>query len=72
MFLNTDKNNNGIEEFLKSMNFIAPEGQNLKYFIVPINQNNENISAAAQSSGFTPLANENQVKGVTSFILNVT
>ena len=35
MFLNTDKNNNGIEEFLKSMNFIAPEGQNLKYFIVP-------------------------------------
>ena len=51
------------------MNFIAPEGQNLKYFIVPINQNNENISAAAQSSGFTPLANENQVKGVTDNIV---
>ena len=30
---------------------------------------NENISAAAQSSGFTPLANENQVKGVTDNIV---
>ena len=69
MFLNTDKSDNGIEEFLKSMNFLAPEGQNLKYFIVPLNQNNEVISNTAQSSGFVPLANENQVKGVTDNIV---
>ena len=69
MFLNTDNNGNGIEEFLKSMNVIAPEGQNLKYFIVPISQNNETISTTAQSSGFTPLANDNQVKGVTDNIV---
>ena len=54
---------------LKSMNFLAPEGQNLKYFIVPLNQNNEVISNTAQSSGFVPLANENQVKGVTDNIV---
>lgn len=69
MFLNTDNGGNKIEDFLKSMNFLAPEGQNLKYFIVPINQNNEVISANAQSSGFAPLANENQVEGVTDNIV---
>lgn len=69
MFLNTDNNNNGIEDFLKSMDFIAPAGQNLKYFIVPFNQNNETISNTAKSSGFVPLANDNQVKGVTDNIV---
>ena len=69
MFLNTDTNGNKIEDFLKSMNFMAPEGQNLKYFIVPLNQNNEVLSANAQASGFAPLANENQVKGVTDNIV---
>jgi hypothetical protein len=69
MFLNTDKSENGIEEFLKSMNFLAPQGQNLKYFIIPFNQNNETISQTAQASGFAPLANENQVKGVTDNIV---
>ena len=69
MFLNTDKADNSIEEFLKSMNFMAPEGQSLKYFIVPVNQNNEVISNVASSNGFVPLANENQVKGVTDNIV---
>lgn len=69
MFLNTNTSDNGIEEFLKSMNFLVPEGQNLKYFIVPLNQNNEVISTNAQASGFTPLANENQIEGVTDNIV---
>lgn len=69
MFLNTDNNGNKIEDFLKSMNFLAPNGQNLKYFIVPVNQNNEMISTNAVASGFEPLANENQVEGVTDNIV---
>lgn len=69
MFLNTNGNNTSIEDFLKSMNFLAPNGQNLKYFIVPLNQDNQTIFNVASASGFEPLANENQVEGVTDNIV---
>lgn len=69
MFLNTNTEGVGIEDFLKSMNFIAPNGQDLKYFIVPLNQNNQVLANAASTSGFEPLANENQIKGVTDNIV---
>lgn len=69
MFLNVDNSSSGVEDFLKSMNFLAPNGQNLKYFIVPLDQNNNEISNVAKSSGFVPLANDNQVKGVTDNIV---
>lgn len=70
MFLNTNNGeNNKIEDFLKSMEFIAPNGQSLKYFIIPAGQDTPEIGSVAQSNGFVQLPNDNQVKGVTDNIV---
>lgn len=56
---------NTVEDFLKAMKFIAPEGKNLKYFIVPINSDNDNLKNAAGFNGFEPLVQNTQNRNIT-------
>lgn len=62
MFLTQEPHN--IEDFLKSVNFVAPEGMNLKYFIVPLNAVNKDFNNAANENGFQA-EKEMDVPGIT-------
>ncbi len=65
MFLTQQPHN--IEDFLKSVKFIAPEGMNLKYFIVPLNTVDGQLDTAANDAGFVK-EKELNVPGVTDTI----
>lgn len=56
-----------IEDFLKSVNFITPQGMNLKYFIVPLNGVNDAFTAVSTEAGYSP-EQELNVPGVTDTI----
>lgn len=75
MFLSNKTNN--VEDFLKALNFIAPEGTNLKYFVVPVNAGPDGqmsvngfngFNQVASDAGYDPLPNDNQIPGVTDTI----
>lgn len=68
MFIN-DKDHT-IGDFLTAINFLAPQGMNLKYFIVPYAANTEMLASGAAEGGFTPEATSNMqnVPGVTDTI----
>lgn len=65
MFLTQEPHN--IEDFLKSVKFVAPEGMNLKYFIVPLNSVNGSLDNTANEAGFEKVKELN-VPGVTDTI----
>jgi hypothetical protein len=59
-----------IEDFLKAINFIAPAGYTLEYFITPQDENNkENAYVAPKDIGFTSTPSESIVPGVTDTIV---
>lgn len=69
MFLQSEDHN--IDDFLKAVNFIAPQGFNLKYFIVPYAANNTILAGGAAQNGFEvtqPEPNSQDVKGITDTI----
>lgn len=57
-----------IEDFLKAINFIAPQGYNLEYFITPAD-GSENNYAAPADAGFTSTVSDSIVPGVTDTIM---
>ena len=65
MFLTQEPHN--IEDFLKSVKFVAPEGMNLKYFIVPLNTANGALDNTANEAGYEKVKELN-VPGVTDTI----
>lgn len=65
MFLTQEPHN--IEDFLKSVKFVAPEGMNLKYFIVPLNSVNGQLDTLADDAGFAK-EQELNIPGVTDTI----
>jgi hypothetical protein len=65
MFLTQEPHN--IEDFLKSVKFVAPEGMNLKYFIMPLNTANGSFDSLANDAGFEKVKELN-VPGVTDTI----
>lgn len=67
MFLTTKQNS--IEDFLKAVNFITPEGMELKYFIVPKNQDTNILCNNAECMGFEPRKNEQAMEGITDTIV---
>ena len=70
MFINDQDHT--IEDFLQAVNFVAPKGMSLKYFIVPYAANTEALMAGAGQYGFEPeptiQANAQDVPGVTDTI----
>lgn len=67
MFINDQTHD--IEDFLTAVNFVAPKGMQLKYFIIPYAGQNELLTAEATENGFTPTEKrENEVPGVTDTI----
>lgn len=69
MFLQSEDHD--INDFLKAVNFIAPQGYNLKYFIVPYAANNTILAGGAAQNGFEvsePESNSQDVKGITDTI----
>lgn len=65
MFLTQEPHN--IEDFLKSVKFVAPEGMNLKYFIVPLNATTTALDNNANDAGFEKVKELN-IPGVTDTI----
>lgn len=57
-----------IEDFLKAINFIAPKGYTLEYFITPQDGTNNNY-VAPNDIGFTSAPSESIVPGVTDTIV---
>lgn len=58
-----------IEDFLKAINFIAPQGYTLEYFITPQDGNNDNGYVAPNDIGFTSAPSESIVPGVTDTVV---
>ena len=72
MFLQSEDHD--INDFLSAVNFIAPQGFNLKYFIVPYAANNSVLAGNAINNGFEqyePERNSQDVKGITHTITYV-
>ena len=72
MFLQSEDHD--INDFLSAVNFIAPQGFNLKYFIVPYAANNSILAGNAINNGFEqyePERNSQDVKGITDTITYV-
>lgn len=72
MFLQSEDHD--INDFLSAVNFIAPQGFNLKYFIVPYAANNTILAGGAINNGFEqyePERNSQDVKGITDTITYV-
>lgn len=72
MFLQSEDHD--INDFLSAVNFIAPQGFNLKYFIVPYAANNTILAGNAINNGFEqyePERNSQDVKGITDTITYV-
>jgi len=72
MFLQSEDHN--IDDFLNAVNFIAPQGFNLKYFIVPYAANTTILAGGAQDNGYErvePERNSQDVKGITDTITYV-
>lgn len=58
-----------IEDFLKAINFIAPQGYTLEYFIAPQDGSNENNYVAPNNTGFVGAPSESIVPGVTDTVV---
>lgn len=68
MFINDQ--DHVITDFLKAVNFIAPQGMSLKYFIVPYAANTEGLASVADQNGFLQdiSSNAQNVPGITDTI----
>lgn len=66
MFL-TDAPKN-IKDFLDSVNFLAPQGMSMKYFIVPFAAGSEDLHQQATQNGFEQVIDNQNVSGVTDTI----
>lgn len=68
MFIND--RDHGINDFLSAVNFLAPQGMSLKYFIVPYAANTIAIQNGASEIGLEPeiASNQQDVPGVTDTI----
>jgi hypothetical protein len=53
----------GIEEFLQALNFIAPKGTNISYFITPVSDSN--LTGTANNAGYQVEKNTQDAPGVT-------
>lgn len=66
MFLTNQSN--GIEDFLKAVNFLTPNGMQLKYFVIPMQSDDsvtDNITNTVQPAGFEVESNVDNIDGVT-------
>jgi len=68
MFLTNDIKN--VEDFLKALNFIAPKGTSISYFVTPLGDNNNISHRVADEAGYEPVeSNTQDVPGITDTLV---